>query len=171
MTTESIQSSVGGSNSPSNPPATTERESDSKVYVASQWTLMWWRFRMHKLAMAGGIVTILMYLIAIFAEFLAPFPADMTNTQATYAPPQTLILFDDDGFNPHVLGYTVEVDPVALRRTFVVDPEVKIPVRLFTHGYTYKILGLFESDLHLIGPANPDDTMYIMGQTAWAEMY
>jgi len=166
MTTEQMKANLDGTNSPSsmpNPPAVTERETDSKAYVASQWTLMWWRFRKHKLAMVGGIVTILMYLIAIFAEFLAPFPPDMTNTQATYAPPQTLILFDEQGFNPHVLGYTVEVDPVALRRTFVVDPEVKISVRLFTHGYTYKILGLFESDLHLIGPADAGDTMYLMG--------
>ena len=138
-------------------------EPESNAYVASQWTLMWWRFRKHKLAMAGGIVTILFYLVLIFAEFLAPFPPEETNTQATYAPPQTLIFFDDEGFNPHVLGYTVEVDPVALRRTFVVDPEVKIPVQLFTRGYSYRLMGLFETDIHLIGPTDPDDTMYLFG--------
>lgn len=138
-------------------------DSKSSVYVASQWKLMWWRFRKHKLAVAGGIVTIMLYLVLIFAEFLAPFEPDMTNTQATYAPPQTLILFDEHGFNPHVLGYTVEVDPVALRRTFVVDPEVAVPVRLFTKGFPYKLIGLFETDIHLIGPENPDDTMYLLG--------
>lgn len=135
----------------------------SRAYVASQWTLMWWRFRKHKLAMIGGIVTLFLYTIAIFAEFFAPFPSGLTNTQGTYAPPQNLILFDEQGFNPHVLGYTVEIDPVALRRTFVVDPEISVPVRLFTHGYSYKILGLFETDIHLIGPENPDDNMYLLG--------
>ncbi len=142
---------------------TSAQKTESSTNMASQWTLMWWRFRKHKLAMAGGIITIMFYLVLIFAEFLAPFPPEETNTKATYAPPQTLIFFDDNGFNPHVLGYTVEVDPVALRRTFVVDPEVKTPVRLFTRGYTYKFIGLFETDIHLIGPADPNETMYLFG--------
>ena len=144
---------------------TTQSKGDEKarVYVASQWLLMWWRFRKHKLAIIGGIVTLFLYFIAIFVEFFAPFPPDLVNTQGTYAPPQALVLFDEHGFNPHVLGYTVEIDPVALRRTFVVDPEVTVPVRLFTQGYSYKILGIFESDIHLIGPENPDDFMYLFG--------
>ena len=41
-----------------------------KFYRASQWQLMWWKFRKHKLAMIGGVVAIIIYLIAIFAEFL-----------------------------------------------------------------------------------------------------
>ncbi len=138
-------------------------EKEARVYVASQWKLMWWRFRKHRMAVVGGIVTVLIYLIALFAEFLAPFPADLVNTQATYAPPQPLVLFDETGFNPHVLGYTVEIDQVALRRTFVPDPEKPFPVRLFTHGYSYKLLGLIETDIHLIGPADSDGTMYLLG--------
>jgi peptide/nickel transport system permease protein len=138
-------------------------ETETRSFVASQWQLMWWRFRKHKLAIAGGIVTLVIYGIVVIAEFLAPFPPDQVNTKATYAPPQTLILIDENGFDPHVYGYTVEVDPVALRRTFVVDPTVTVPVRLFTHGYSYKLFGIFETDLHLIGPANPDDVMYLMG--------
>ncbi len=138
-------------------------EKETNIYVASQWQLMWWRFRKHRLAMLGGIVTILIYMVALFGEFFAPLPPDQTNTQATYAPPQTLVLFDEDGFNPHVLGYKVEVDPVALRRTFVLDPENKVPVRLFVRGWSYKILGLVESDIHLIGTQDPDETLYLFG--------
>jgi peptide/nickel transport system permease protein len=73
------------------------------------------------------------------------------------------VLFDESGFNPHVFGYKSEVDPVALRRTFVPDPELKVPVRLFVHGYEYKLLGLFPTDIHLIGPENKDDPMYLLG--------
>ena len=40
-----------------------------KIFVASQWQLMWWRFRKHKMAVAGGVVTILFYLVAIFCEY------------------------------------------------------------------------------------------------------
>jgi peptide/nickel transport system permease protein len=31
---------------------------DERIFVASQWQLMWWRFRKHKLAMASGVIVI-----------------------------------------------------------------------------------------------------------------
>ncbi len=145
------------------PPVQAAAEAESSAYVASQWKLMWWRFRKHRLAMVSAVVVLFIYFVALFAEFFAPFPADKVSTQMTYAPPQTLVLFDEDGFNPHVFGYTTEIDPVALRRTFVIDPEAKVPVRLFVQGYEYKLLGLIPTNTHLIGPADPDQPMYLMG--------
>ncbi len=54
---------------------------DDKVVVAGPWQLMWWKFRKHKLAMLGGVMVILIYLIALFAEFVAPFgPSTMRFT-------------------------------------------------------------------------------------------
>ena len=38
-----------------------------------QWRLMVRRFMQSKLSVAGGIVLIIMYLMAIFADFLAPY--------------------------------------------------------------------------------------------------
>ncbi|MCC9076707.1 ABC transporter permease [Litorilinea aerophila] len=153
--------------SPATTPAETPETVESSVSVASQWQLMWWKFRKHRLAMLGGIVTIFIYLVAIFAEFLAPFPPDAFSARHTYAPPQPLHLFErtPEGlrFKPHVNGYKVEIDPVALRRTFVVDEEAKHYVRLFAKGAPYKLLGLFETDIHLIGPEDPDAPMYLMG--------
>ncbi len=147
---------------------------EATILVASQWQLMWRKFRKHRLAMIGGTVTILIYLVVLFVEFLAPFPAVAFSSQYTYAPPQPLHLFDRvDGrlrFAPYVNGYAVELDPVALRRTFVVDEEQKIPVRLFVHGAPYTFWGLFEADRHLIGPAEYDGDpdriltpMYLLG--------
>ena len=148
-------------------PVLIDEAEDTQVFVASQWQLMWWRFRKHKVAMFSAVATILIYLVAIFAEFLAPFPAGQYTAEFTYAPPQRLHFFQttEEGtkFLPHVNGYTVEIDPVALRRTFVVDPEVIIPVRFFSTGEPYKILGLFESDIHLLGPVNKDDPLYLFG--------
>jgi len=144
-----------------------EATKESRVEVASQWQLMWWKFRKHKVAMAGGIVTLLIYLIAIFAEFLAPFDTERFSAQHTYAPPTPLHLFettaDGSRFNPYVNGYTVEIDPVALRRTFVVDPEVKHYVNLLVEGESYKLLGFIPMNTHLIGPEDPDAPMYLMG--------
>jgi peptide/nickel transport system permease protein len=138
------------------------------VIVASQWRLIWWKFRKHRLAMLGGIVTIMIYMVAIFAEFLAPFAPNEYASNYTYAPPQTLHLFDrtDSGgwqLRPYVNGYTVEIDYNAGRRNFIVDPEVKHPVGFFVKGSSYELLGLFETNLHLIGPLNQGDPMYLLG--------
>jgi len=131
-------------------------EPEATILIASQWTLMWRKFRKHRLAMLGGTVTILIYLTVIFAEFLAPFRPAAFSSEYTYAPPQPLHIFDrtEEGLriSPYVSGYTVEVDPVALRRTFVVDPEQKIPVGFFVRGAPYRMLGIIETDIHLIGP-------------------
>lgn len=150
---------------PVNGPLTTAKPNtvDQGYVAASQWRLIWGKFRKHRLALLGGIVTLVIYLIAIFADFLAPFPTDKFAANYTYAPPQTLHLFDEGRFSPYVNGYTVEIDYNAGRRNFVVDPGVKHPVQFFVKGTPYKILGLIESDLHLIGPVNQDDPMYLLG--------
>jgi peptide/nickel transport system permease protein len=108
---------------------------------------MWRKFRKHKLAMAGAVVTIVIYLVALFAEFLAPFSSGAFSAQYTYAPPQPLHFFVETAesrqFQPHVNGYKVEIDQAALRRTFVVDEEQRIPVGFFVKGAPYKRWGLF----------------------------
>ena len=149
------------------PDQVSDSETEVRIQVASQWQLMWWKFRKHKLAMLGGVVTILIYLVAIFADFLAPFPTDAYSARYTYAPPQPLQIMtrtaEGREWGLFVNGYTVEVDPVALRRTFVVDPEVSYPVRLFVKGAPYKLLGFIPADRHLLGPVNRGDPMYLLG--------
>src|SRR5712692_8251077 len=96
----------------------------SQVVVARQWRLIWWKFRRHRLAMIGGVVTLLIYLVALGAEFLAPFAPDAFASKYTYAPPQTLHLFDQAmgtlQFQPYVNGYKVTIDYAAGRRNFEV---------------------------------------------------
>src|SRR5688572_5098920 len=149
---------ASGSGEPMSTPIATVRETEhhDRLFVAGQWTLMWLKFRKHKLAMIGGIITITIYLIAAFAEFVAPFTPDAYRAAYTYAPPQTLHFFksDAEGFriSPHVNGYKVEIDANAGRRNFVVDPTVELPVGFFVEGEPYKLFGLFPANLHLIAP-------------------
>ena len=141
-------------------------EKEARVFVASQWQLMWWRFKRHKVAMFSAIVVFLIYMVAVFAEFLAPFPTDEVNSAYLYAPPQPLHLFDtSDGlrFAPHVFGYKSVIDPKAGRRSFTVDETQWIAVGLFVQGYEYMLLGFIPSSLHLIGPLEPDQPMYLVG--------
>jgi peptide/nickel transport system permease protein len=141
-------------------------EREARAFVASQWMLMWWRFSKHKVALVSGIVVLCVYLVALFAEFFAPFGPDNVNPVYLYAPPQTLSLFDtSEGFRlaPYVYGYKSTIDAAAGRRTFTVDPTQKIPVGLFVRGEEYRLLGLIPTDRHLIGPLDPDQPMYLLG--------
>ncbi|MBI1281837.1 MAG: ABC transporter permease subunit [Anaerolineaceae bacterium] len=143
---------------------------DTRIHVASQWQLIWWRFRRHKLALISAFVLVFIYLVVLFAEFLAPYdPADY-SARYTYAPPQTLHLFDDSSgqleFRPYVNDYKVEIDPAALRRTFVLDPDKKIPLHFFVHSWSYKLFGFIPTNIHLVGPANSGDRIYLLGADA-----
>lgn len=131
--------------------------------VASQWTLMWWKFRQHKVAMFSGGVIILFYLVALFCEFVAPTTSTAYNQEYVHAPPQVLHFFRDGEFVPHVYGYTFTRDPRSLRKTWSVDENVVIPVGFFVTGEPYKLWGLFRGERHLIGPQNAGDPFYLMG--------
>lgn len=140
---------------------------EARVDVASQWQLMWWRFRKHRLAMIGGGITIAIYVIVVFAEFFAPFSTEALKPTYIYAPPQPLYLFEqtESGlrFAPHVLGYSSEIDPEALRRVFTVDETQPIPIGFFVDGEPYKLLGLIPTTRHFIGPVDPSQPMYLLG--------
>jgi peptide/nickel transport system permease protein len=140
-------------------------EKEATMMVASQWKLMWWKLRRHKLAMVSGVIVILIYLIAIFVEFLQVQPQDQYNAKYTYAPPQALHLIDNVSgtiqVGLYVNGYKSEIDTFSLRRTFVVDPAYKIPLTFFAKGWEYKLLGFIPADIHLFGPVNKDDPVYL----------
>ena len=140
----------------------------SDTAVAGQWTLMWHKFSRNKVAVFSGCVILFMIFIGLFAEIIAPALPDASRPQFTNAPPQPLGLFveEADGgsrFQLHVMGYTMEVDPASLRRTYVVDPEQVVPVGLFVPGAPYRLWGLFDMNIHLIAPLSSGDTMYLLG--------
>jgi peptide/nickel transport system permease protein len=66
-------------------------------------------------------------------------------------------------FGAYVSGYKVTIDSFSLRRVFVIDPTQKIPVRFLAHGYPYKFLGVIPTDIHLFGPVDKTQPMYLLG--------
>lgn len=144
-----------------------KRESDDQRVIASQWLLIWWKFRKHRLALLGGIVTFLIYFVAIFADFFAPLPPEQYSTDHTYAPPQVLYLFDETEnglqFSPYVNGYKIELNYDAGRRDFVIDETVKHSIGFFVHGTPYRLLGLIDTDIHFIGTHDPEAPLYLAG--------
>jgi len=136
------------------------------LFVASQWQLMWWRFRKHKMAVISSVVLIFIYLVAIFCEFIAPYDPNKYDVRYTYAPPQRLHFTDEQGqfhLRPFIYGIKHSRDPETMKMVFEPDYEVKYPVYFFTKGEPYKMWGLFETDRHLFGLRNGGAFLFILG--------
>jgi len=132
-----------------------------------QWALIYRRFRRHRLAWWSGVVVIAIYIVAAFAEFVAPYGPETYNSRYTYAPPQMLKFFGHDAQGNFALAYVngikSTVDPLTVQRTYVSDPAKVIPVGLFVKGEPYRLLGLIPWDRHLIGPVDPKQPFYLWG--------
>jgi peptide/nickel transport system permease protein len=148
------------------PADVTTKETEVAVEFASQWQLMWWKFKRHRLAVFGLIIVVAYYGIAIFADFFAPQSTSTYIAEYVYAPPQPIHFFRDGQFAPYVNGYTFERDPVSFKKIFAIDETTIIPIGLFVHGEPYKLLGLFETDIHLIGALEVGQPVYFMGADA-----
>lgn len=143
------------------------RRSESTVNVASQWKLMWWKFKRHKLAMAGLAVVILLYLIAVFADLLAPNDPSEKSATYAYAPPQGLeFIRQEDGetvFGAYVNGYEAEINQETFERTFTIDESKVVPVGFWVDGYEYELFGFIPFDKHLFGPTQEGEPFYPLG--------
>jgi peptide/nickel transport system permease protein len=129
---------------------------EERVSVAPQWQLMWWRFRKHRLAMIAGVVVIALYLLVIFADFLAYADPDLSQAQQSLIPPQPIYLFDAGTFRPHVVAIEGRRDPQTFQRVYTQDLTRKLPIVLFAEGYPYKLLGIIPTNRHLLGVEGAD---------------
>lgn len=159
-TTSQVQEGI---KAPKRPSSDARDKESLSIEIASQWKLMWWKFRKHRLAVLGGIVVLLFYFVAIFADFFAPVATDTYLADYAFAPPQTINLIQDGRLDPFVNGYTFERDPVSFKKVWVLDETKIIPIGFFVRGETYKMWGLFESDIHFMGARNIGDPFYLMG--------
>jgi peptide/nickel transport system permease protein len=124
------------------------------IYNASQWQLMWLRFRKHKLALVGMGIVAFVYLVAILVEPVAPNDPRQTSKDHLFVPPQRVRFFETDGsFNlrPFIYGVKQTRDAVTLRTIFTIDEQQIYPLALFVRGAPYRLWGLIESDVHLVG--------------------
>ncbi|NLW56281.1 MAG: ABC transporter permease [Firmicutes bacterium] len=127
------------------------RESEKIADATSQWRLMWRKFKRNRIAVVGGIVVLLFYLVALFGDFIAPYTLEQRMTRYSYLPPQRVYFFAGGRFQPHVYALETGRDPITLQRTYVPNPDKRIPIRFFVEGAPYKLFGLIPARRHLFG--------------------
>ena len=125
------------------------------------------RFMRHRLGIFGALMTLLIYLVAAFVEFLAPHAPDTYQAKDVYAPPQSVhwILDGPDGrrFQPHVYSLRSTTDYNTGQRVFEEDTDRVIELGILVRGDSYRFWGLVPANLHFIGPKDPGERVYFLG--------
>ncbi len=139
---------------------------DDRILVASQWQLMWWKFRKHKMAMVASVLIVLIYGIAVFAEFVAPYDPEFQEASMAYRPPTTIHLIDAEGHwhvRPFIYGTQSKRDIESLSLVFAEDSTQVHPIYFLTPGLPYRLFGFIESDVHLFGLNTEGTRLFILG--------
>jgi peptide/nickel transport system permease protein len=146
-------------------PGSTERltPAQERIYLASQWKLMWWKFKRHRLALFSAVFLGLLHFSIVICEFIAPYHLETRNSQFVYFPPQSVHLFHDGEFvGPFVYGTKRELDMEKLQWKYEEDTSKVLPIRFFCLGDSYKFWGAIPGSFHFFCPPEGGN-IYLLG--------
>lgn len=134
-----------------------------RYYLASQWQLMWWRFKRHRLALVSAIFLLIAYTSILITEFLAPYNLHSRHVDHIYMPPQAVHLFHEGSFvGPFVYGTHYSLDMERLRRVYTEDKSKIYRLKFFCSSDPYKFWGMWKSDNHLFC-VEDGGTVFLLG--------
>ena len=134
-----------------------------KYYLASQWTLVWWKLKRHRLALICTVILLLNYGTVLISEIIAPYNLHTRHTDYIYSPPQSVHFFHQGEFiGPFVYGRDRELDMVNLKRNYPLRLDDVQPLRFFCSGDSYKFWGLFDASFHFVCPPE-NGTFFLLG--------
>ncbi|MGO4545345.1 ABC transporter permease [Paenibacillus sp. 2TAB23] len=139
-------------------PETLRPKKNTDANYSSQWRLMYLRFKKHKLAQISLFILALLYTVALFAQFIAPYGLQSYDSKYVNVPPMGFKFIDADGkfhIKPFVYELKSTRDPETMRKIFVSDTEKRHSLQFFVKGEEYKFLGLFKTSTHLLGVKEP----------------
>ncbi|MHB1417870.1 MAG: ABC transporter permease [Chloroflexota bacterium] len=138
---------------------------EERISVATQWQLMWWRFRKHRLAMLGTMIVVIFYMAVLGTDFLAYSDPNASEAQRLLIRPQPIQGFDEGRFAPYVHPLVGRRDPMTFKRVYAPDPDQKLRVIFFAEGFEYKFLGLFPANRHILGVegGSAEESLFLLG--------
>lgn len=140
---------------------------EEKYYLASQWQLIWRKFKRHKLALIGGVIILILYFIALFCEFLSPYTMESRFDEYKNTPPTKIYFFDEKGrfSRPYIYKVKQKLNPKTFRYEFEEDRSQKYYIYLLKRGESYKFWGILQSNLHFFGTED-DAPIFLFGTDA-----
>jgi len=129
---------------------------------------MWRRFKRHRLARIGGIIIGFLFIVIVLAPFFSLYDYARSDLRATYIPPQRIHYFDQDGkfhFRPFTYKLQRQLDTRTYELRYIEDTSQKYFLKLFVHGWKYRLFGIIKSDLHLVG-VQEGGSLFLFGTDA-----
>ena len=123
--------------------------------------IFWRQMRRSPLALLGGAALLVLYALALFAPFVAPYAQEDMDRQRYFHPPQSLQWVGPSGFSLRPFVHPTRLADAG-SFAYAEDTADAQPVRFFVRGSSYTLLGVFESDLHLFGVDAPG-RIYLLG--------
>jgi peptide/nickel transport system permease protein len=129
----------------------------------SQFQIALQNFKQNKTAMVCLWVLGALYVVSIFADFLSPYSYRNEDRKYSYCQPTGIQLLDENNNLswPFVYGVEISFDQNN-RRVYKIQTSQKYPIKIFTAGDEYKILGLVSCNIHLFGVKEPG-RIYLWG--------
>ena len=126
---------------------------DESYYMASQWTLMWRKLQRHKLAKFSIVLLAILYLGALFADFIAPYGLEEFSSLYQNTAPTKVYWTDENGdfSRPYVYGLKKVNDRKTFKVVISEDTSTKYYLSFFVEGTPYKLFGFIPCDVHLYG--------------------
>jgi peptide/nickel transport system permease protein len=119
--------------------------------------LAWRKLKKNRLAVTGGIVLIVLYTIAIFGPFLAPYTYGSQDPTASFRPPMVVQFAPWPTVYPSTSSFNEYRE-----RIYVPDRSRPQPLKFFVRGESYRLFGLIPTNIHLFGTSG-ETRVYLLG--------
>ena len=130
---------------------------------ASNATLVWRKFRTHKLGLISGAFLLFCYLILPFVGFVAPYGPNERFSDNLYSPPHAVHMWHEGEFlGPFIYPLVAEANLETFQWEFKPDLENPTQLEFFCQGSEYNIAGLIPSRTHLFCVPT-DEPLFIWG--------
>ena len=122
-----------------------------KYFTATQFQLMWFKFKRHRVAIIGIIILAMFVFVMIFCEFLSPYGPQSRDSEYLFGNPQKVHFRNEQGeyIGPFVYAVKTKFNRETMQLDLVKDTSQTYPLKFFAKGEPYKLWGLFKSNLHL----------------------
>jgi len=142
----------------------TKKETKDQLASATQWQLIWLKFKAHKPAVISLYIIVLMYIVAVFAGFFAVNDPVERRVNYKFLPPTKIHFTDGEGsFSPRVYPKRSKLNTETLRREYTDDLNYPAKIRFFVRGAEYKICGVLTWDRHLLGTDSDNPFFFPFG--------
>ena len=106
-----------------------------------------------KFASLAFIILAFLYIVILFADFIAPYSSMYSNRDLSYAPPSKVYTIDEKGklSLPYTYNYIRKYDENLMQTVYKQDRSQKYYIKFMTAGEKHYILGFIPTHRHLFG--------------------